>query len=134
MNVRPLAVLLVDDDEDDRRQIQRVLGEVPFAIQLAVIEDPAETLDCLRGEGRFEGVQAPDIVLLDLDLVGGGGGHNLLEELKDDERSAGIPVVALSANEADAERATALGVHAFATKPLAAEEFMRVASFTQDVT
>lgn len=133
VSVRPLGVLLVDDSEHDRRQIQHVLGEVPFAIQLAVLETAAETLDCLRAEGSFANVQPPDVVLLDLD-VAEGGGHNLLADLKDDERTAGIPIVALSDNVRDAERATELGVHAFAVKPLSVEEFLRVVSFTQDVS
>jgi len=131
VTLRPLGVLLVDDSPDDRKQIQQVMGEVPFAIQLAVLETPSETLDCLRGEGRFAEVQPPDVVLLDLDLARGDG-RDLLAELKDDERTAGIPIVALSQDEADAERATELGVHAFATKPLTSDEFMRVVSFTQD--
>jgi two-component system, chemotaxis family, response regulator Rcp1 len=126
-------VLLVDDSEQDRNQIQRVMGEVPFAIQLAVLDNAAETLDCLRAEGQFAEVQPPDVVLLDLDLAEGGG-RNLLADLKDDERTAGIPIVALSEDMADAERATELGVHAFALKPLTADEFMRVVSFTQDVS
>lgn len=132
MTLKPLGVLLVDDSQEDRRQIQQVLGEVPFAIQLAVLESPDETLDCLRAEGRFEGVNAPDVVLLDLDLCEGDG-RELLSDLKHDERTSGIPIVALSESDSDAERATELGVHAFATKPLTAEEFMRVVSFTQDV-
>ena len=133
MSVRPLAVLLVDDSAEDRRQIQEVLGEVTFAIQLAVLDSVDETLDCLRAQGRFAEVQPPDVVLLDLELADGDG-RGLLQELKDDERTAGIPIVALSDNDGDAERATELGVHAFAKKPLTADEFMRVVSFTQDVS
>jgi CheY-like chemotaxis protein len=125
-------VLLVDDSPDDRRQIQTVMGDVPFAIQLAVLDNASETLDCLRAEGRFSDVQPPDVVLLDLDLAEGDG-RGLLAELKEDERTAGIPIVALSENEGDAARATELGVHAFALKPLSADEFLRVVSFTQDV-
>ena len=133
MTPRPLGVLLVDDSDEDRKQIQHVLGEVPFAIQLAVLDSPEETLDCLRAEGRFAEVNPPDVVLLDLELAEGDG-RTLLADLKNDERTSGIPIVALSDSDSDAERATELGVHAFATKPLTADDFMRVVSFTQDVT
>jgi CheY-like chemotaxis protein len=109
------------------------MGDVPFAIQLAVLENASDTIDCLRGEGRFDGVQQPDVVLLDLDLAKGDG-RDLLADLKSDERTAGIPIVALSENGDDAARATELGVHAFALKPLTSDEFMRVVSFTQDVS
>jgi len=123
----------VDDSAEDRQQIQKVMGDVPFAIQLAVLENAADTIDCLRGVGRFDGVQPPDVVLLDLELAEGDG-HGLLEDLKNDERTAGIPIVALAESSDDAARATELGVHAFAVKPLTSEDFMRVVSFTQDVS
>ena len=123
----------MDDSAEDRQQIQKVMGDVPFAIQLAVLDNPAETIDCLRGQGRFDGVQPPDVVLLDLDLAQGDG-RDLLEDLKKDERTAGILIIALSDNPDDAQRATELGVHAFALKPLSSDDFRRVVSYTQDVS
>lgn len=135
MSVRPLAVLLVDDSPEDREQIQRLLGQLPFAIQLAVVEDADTALEVLRGDGDYESASAPDVVLLDLEMAGSDG-RGLLAELKDDERTAGIPIIAMADREspADASRASELGVHGFVFKPLSADEFMQVVSFTENVS
>ena len=136
MSVRPLAVLLVDDSPDDQRQVQQVLGQVPFAIQLAVVDNAARALEVLRGQGEFAEAILPDVVLLDLELGTADEGRELLATIKDDPRTAGIPVVAMADYEtdADASRSHELGVHGFVAKPLTPDEFIQVVTFTENVT
>ena len=123
-----MMVLLVDDDEHDRRQIQETLGEAQFGVQLAVVDDGEEALKVLRKEGRYADIPAPDVVLLDQDL-------GLLAEIKDDERIAGVPIVLLGTSEEGAEpqRATELGVHGYVRKPLQLDDFLSVVAFSENV-
>ena len=128
MTVRPLMVLLVDDEEDDRRQIQETLAEAQFAVQLAVLGDGDEALKVLRQEDRYADTPPPDLVLLDHDL-------GLLAAIKDDERIAGIPIVLLGTSEEghEPQRATELGVHGYVRKPLSLDDFLSVVAFSENV-
>ena len=123
-----MMVLLVDDDENDRRQIQDTLAQAQFGVQLAVVEDGEDALRILRREGRYADTPTPDIVLLDQDL-------DLVAEIKDDERIAGVPIVLLGTSEAGEEpqRATELGVHGYVRKPLALDDFLSVVAFSENV-
>jgi CheY-like chemotaxis protein len=66
----------------------------------------------------------PAIVLLDLNLPTLGG-VEVLRELRRDPRTAGIPVIALSANamERDIERGLEAGFFRYLTKPVDIDKF-----------
>jgi len=84
-------VLIVDDDERNARLARDVLEAAGMATLLAATA--AEALALARG-------RRPDVVLMDLRLpdLGGGEAARLLAA---DERTAGIPVLALSALRSD---------------------------------
>jgi PAS domain S-box-containing protein len=69
----------------------------------------------------------PDLVLLDLHLPDIPG-EEVLRRLRGDARTAGIPVVVVSADATPAslERLRAAGADAYLTKPLDVEEFLEV--------
>jgi CheY-like chemotaxis protein len=66
----------------------------------------------------------PDMILMDLNLPGLGG-MDVLRELRRDPRTAGIPVIALTANAMprDIERGLAAGFFRYLTKPIDVERF-----------
>ncbi len=78
---RPTTVLLIDHDERSRRRLQSLLAAEGFLTQ------PARTLDEAMAILRDA---TPDLVLLD---PGRGRGSEVAQALKDDPRSAGIPVM-----------------------------------------
>ncbi|MDB5097127.1 MAG: response regulator with CheY-like receiver domain and winged-helix DNA-binding domain [Cyanobacteria bacterium RYN_339] len=109
---RPRAprVLLVDDVEDNRgviRQLTRRMG-----IELIEAADGLEGLRLARSE-------VPDLILMDLSLPGIDG-WSATAQLKADPATAGIPVVAVTAHAmaGDEERARAVGMDGYVTKPI----------------
>lgn len=107
----PRRVLYIEDTITNVRLIEEILRRRP-----SVALTPALTgqigLDLARTD-------PPDLVLLDLHLPDIGG-DDVLARLKGDERTAGIPVVILSADATRSMRAPLLaaGAHAYLTKPI----------------
>jgi CheY-like chemotaxis protein len=67
-----------------------------------VVGDGEQALAYLRGEGKYAGYALPDMILLDMNLPRMDG-FELLDEMKQDARLAGIPMVILAATKLDAE-------------------------------
>jgi CheY-like chemotaxis protein len=67
----------------------------------------------------------PDLIVLDIGLPDMSG-LDVLKELRLDERTRGIPVLALSAHAAhtDIEQALAAGAQRYVTKPIRVKEFL----------
>jgi signal transduction histidine kinase/ActR/RegA family two-component response regulator len=66
----------------------------------------------------------PEIILMDINLPGMSG-FEVLRELRRDDRTAGIPVIALTANAMprDIERGLAAGFARYLTKPIEVDKF-----------
>lgn len=107
--VVPALVLLVDDYADAREMYSFYLEHHGYRVEEAA--DGHEALDKARS-------LSPSIILLDLSLPGIDG-WQLAQMLKDDSRTAGIPIIALTAHalSGEHERALAAGCDAFVTKP-----------------
>ena len=77
----------------------------------------------------FEAVRQhhPNLILLDLHL-GGMDGAEVLRQLKQDKKTAEIPVVVVSADATSRqiERLTSLGAQAYLTKPLNVKHFVHL--------
>jgi len=105
-----MARVLVIDDEPDVR----------WLIRMSLERAGHEVLDA---EDGLRGValamkQHPDVIVLDL-MMPVMDGYTVLDELTKDERTAGIPVLVLSARAipAEAKRATDAGARRFLEKP-----------------
>lgn len=64
-------VLLVEDDPRDAEMIVRAIRKQGIVNPVQVVEDGAEALDFVFGQGRFQGravSRQPRVVLLDLKL------------------------------------------------------------------
>jgi CheY-like chemotaxis protein len=105
------TVLIIDDDADVRSWLQTMLGEKGFAVATAA-------------DGETGLVQArahrPGVILLDVQLPGMDG-FSVLQALKEDERTADIPVIAMTGNPdlrtAARPRVLALGASDIVAKP-----------------
>ena len=110
-----VVVLLVEDNEKNLKLARDVLEFAGFTVLVA-----------MSGEEAVDRVLAalPDIVLMDLQLPGIDG-HTALARLRADERTAGIPVVALTAfaMRQDRERAEAAGFDGYLEKPISVPRF-----------
>ena len=121
--VRPLTILLADDDEDDRELARDALQNAHLANEMKFVVDGQDLLDYLRREGAYAagGIEAPlpEIILLDLNMPRKDG-REALAEIKGDRALRHIPVVVLttSRDEDDVFRSYDLGVNSFITKPV----------------
>ena len=103
------VVLLVDDYADAREMYAFYLARHGYRVEQAA--------DGHEAWAKAQQV-APSVILLDLSLPGIDG-WQLAQMLKQDARTAGIPIIALTAHALNGERARALasGCDAFVTKP-----------------
>jgi two-component system cell cycle response regulator DivK len=86
-----------------------------------------ETLEATTGEQAIELAtgHTPDLVLMDIQLAGMDG-LEALRRLRDDERTAAIPVIALTAQAmaGDRERFLEAGFNGYLSKPVNVVEFI----------
>ena len=103
-------ILLVEDQEMNRDMLSRRLKKRGYEVVIAV--DGAEGLEKARSE-------APELILMDMSLPVMDG-WEATRQLKADEATRGIPVVALTAHAmaADREKALDAGCDAYETKPV----------------
>jgi len=105
----PARILIADDDPIILRLLQVNLDLEGFAVDTAA-----------RGEDALARAREtpPDVILLDV-MMPGLTGWDVARQLKEDARTAGIPIVFLSARtqEEDVRRGEELGVAAYVTKP-----------------
>ena len=97
VTVKPLDVLVVDDDPLDRQLIQKAFDDAKSEIQLHFKSNGASALDYLLGrDGEVAG--KPDACLFDINMPGLSG-IDLLRKLKGDADLRKIPVVMLSSSD-----------------------------------
>jgi CheY-like chemotaxis protein len=103
-------ILLVEDQEMNRNMLSRRLIKRGYDVSIAV--DGAEGLEKARAE-------APELILMDMSLPVIDG-WEATRQLKADEATRGIPVVALTAHAMSTDRDKALeaGCDAYETKPV----------------
>ncbi len=117
-NGKPLAsILLVEDNEADIELTRILLLEQPhLQCNFLVAHDGFEALAMLRAETGKTG--AVDLMLLDINMPGMDG-FELLEKMRREESLSKVPVVMCSTStyDKDMERAKALGVAGYMSKP-----------------
>ncbi|EGI75107.1 MULTISPECIES: response regulator [Pseudoalteromonas] len=120
--VKPITILMADDDEDDRLLTQDALAESRVLNELHFVEDGVELLEYLERKGKFEDKTVsprPGLILLDLNMPRMDG-REALEAIKGNPNLKGIPVVILttSKQEEDMVKGYNLGAASYITKPV----------------
>ena len=103
-------VLVIEDDPDQRRFLERVL--VASGYRVTTVSD---------GEAGLAGAKAhrPDIIVLDV-MMPRLNGYQACRQLKKDPETASCPVIMLTAKDQPADQfwATEVGADAFLAKPV----------------
>ena len=120
--MRPVTILIADDDADDRMLLQDAFIENQLANELKFVNDGEELLAYLRREGPYAAAGAspsPGIILLDLNMPRLDG-REALRIIKSDAHFHRIPVVVLTTSRAEEDilNTYELGVSSFITKPV----------------
>jgi len=120
-------ILLVEDDPKDIDLTLAALEEYNLANEVVVVRDGEEALDYLYARGKFSmrAKENPAVLLLDLKLPKVDG-HEVLQQIRADERLKLIPVVVLTSSreEKDLVASYKLGVNAYVVKPVDFHEFV----------
>jgi len=110
MSEKPLAILYVEDNLDNRILVQRVLQAEGYAFMGA--SSASEGLMLAREH-------SPDLILVDINMPAVDG-LSMTRELKSDTRFRDVPVIAITANvmRGDRERTLAAGCDGYIQKPV----------------
>lgn len=128
-SIRPITILMADDDEDDRDLARDALEGTQLGDRMEFVSDGQDLIDYLRHDGAYAEATTPrpSIILLDLNMPRKDG-REALAELKADESLRQIPVVILttSSDEVDVQNAYDLGASSYITKPVTHSQLMDV--------
>lgn len=117
--LRPLRILLVDDDQGDAFMMREILSEFEVKVQLDVVEDGMQALAYLKQQAPYERASRPDLMLLDLNMPRLDG-RQVLSRIRADESLSHLPIVVLTTSEApfDIDNCYERGSNAYLIKPL----------------
>ena len=116
------VILLVEDNPDDVELTSLALEEARIVNEVVSVRDGAEALDYLFARGAYAAspqVAPPALVLLDLKLPKIGG-LDVLQKVREDERTRFLPVVILTSSreEQDMVAGYSKGCNSYIRKPL----------------
>ncbi len=127
--IKPITILIADDDSDDREMIKEAFEENRLANDLRFVKDGVELMDYLfkRGEYANSPAPRPGLILLDLNMPKKDG-REALEEIKSHPELRGIPVIVLTTSKAEEDiyRTYNLGVNSFISKPVTFDSLVQV--------
>jgi CheY-like chemotaxis protein len=121
-----MNILLVDDDEDDRKLFVDATKELDSTINCFAASDGLAALAYLRDDHN----DLPDYIFLDLRMPGLSGEECLIE-IKSEQRTANVPVIVYTTSRdvKESVRLKRLGAAHFASKPISPEEVYYMVSF-----
>ena len=121
------SILLIEDNPDDVQLTLRALKKSKIMNEVVVAQDGVEALDYLFGTGKYAGRDAdekPQVVLLDLKMPKMDG-LEVLQRIRNDERTRVLPVVVLTTSSEDRDRVESykLGANSYIRKPVDFNQF-----------
>jgi CheY-like chemotaxis protein len=125
--VRPVDILLVEDNPGDVRLTKEALRDAKVLNEIFIAKDGVEALEFLHRKGKFSKMPLPDLILLDLNLPRKDG-RQVLAEIKEDAILKHIPVVVLTTSKADEDIIKTYNLHAnaYITKPVDLNRFAEI--------
>ncbi len=127
MEVNGVTLLLVEDDRVDAEAIQRAFKQQKIANPFVVVPDGEAALRALRGEPGAPEVEAPYLILLDINMPRMNGVEFLRALRADPELHRSI-VFVLTTSEEESDKLAAYENHVagYIVKSRAGEDFLKV--------
>ena len=122
-----IRLLLVEDDDDHARLVERTLQDQLPHSSLTRVADGSDALSHLQAADASDNARLPDLILLDLNLPRVSG-LEVLRELKASQSLRVIPVVVMTSSDNESDRATAYGRYAngYVVKPMDFAKFRQM--------
>lgn len=126
---KPVHILLVEDNEGDILLTTEALEESEIASKISVVRNGKEALDWVFKRHQHENSEAPDLILLDVNLPLKNG-HEVLQAIKSDDTVKHIPVIMLttSSSEQDINLSYQYAANCYITKPVEVRDFLNAIS------
>ena len=90
-NLKPLKILLADDDKDDRLFFSMALEALTIPTKLATVVDGEKLMDYLSDNAE----QLPDVIFLDINMPRKNG-IECLSEIKQNKKLKDLPMIMFS--------------------------------------
>lgn len=131
--MKPIDILIVEDNPGDARLIKEVINGNKIQCQLHLVKDGVEAMNFLNRKEEFTGSPRPDLIFLDLNLPKKDG-REVLAEIKTDDNLKQIPVVVMTTSQAEEDILKSYSLHAncYVTKPLDLDQFVNVVKSIED--
>ena len=112
----PASILIADDYDDNRELLRLMLQAAGY-----ITREARNGRECVTAARQ----NPPDLVLVDLSMPELDG-WGVLRELRADEKTRGLPCLAVTAFASDADRTRALeaGFNAYLAKPFRSKELL----------
>lgn len=122
--MKPIHILLVEDNEGDILLIKEALDGNPGIKGISVARDGQEALDFIFKSTGFLDAPTPDLVLLDVNLPLVNG-HDVLQKIKANTETRKIPVFMLttSSSPEDVDKSYSRYANLYITKPVNMDSF-----------
>lgn len=125
---KEISILLVEDDADDIRLVERAFSKGRITNRLYCVRDGEEAMEFLQHTGRYTNhadAPRPGFVLLDLNMPRMNG-REVLAKIKEDESLHSIPVIILTTSDSQKDILESYdhGANTFITKPVEFSKFL----------
>ena len=127
--MKAIHILLVEDNEGDIVLTQEAFEDSKIINTMDIAKNGKEALDMLFQQEGYEKSKEPDLVLLDINLPIKSG-HEVLKELKSNNKKKHIPVIMLttSSSQKDIDKAYQHHANCYITKPVEINDFLEAIS------
>ena len=121
----PIELLLVEDDPADVRMTREALRVAGIQCRLHVVADGMNAISFLCQTRQYNDAPRPDIVVLDLNIPKING-HEVLNEIKSNDRLKHIPVVVLTCSKSagDMRKSYRMNADRFMTKAMGMDTYV----------
>ncbi len=103
---RPIEILLIEDSPSDTKLMADAFAKNKSSSRLHHVEDGVEAMAFLRRQNGYAEAPRPDLILLDLNLPRKDG-REVLSELKSHKDLRSIPVLVMTASDAEQDISSA---------------------------
>ena len=123
----PIRILLVEDDDGDAKAVERTFEKARIANPIVRALDGVEAMAILKGTDKQPRLEAPHLLLVDLNMPRMNGIQLVKAIREDPELQATVIFMLTTSNRAeDKQAAYSLNVTGYILKERAGEDFLKL--------